>query len=93
MHPPIIVCTGCLPRRKTVIEALGHRWNHQSDQCGVHVQQLMPVMIGGLGYITVSGHVDRRCADEDRGLAAQHVDQVVLIGRRDNRRARGGGAR
>ena len=24
---PIIVCTGCLPSRKTVIEALGHRWN------------------------------------------------------------------
>jgi hypothetical protein len=91
--PPIIVCTSCLPRRKTVIEALGHRWNHQCDRCGVRVQQLTPVMIGGLGYITVSGHVCRRCVDEDRRLAAQHVDQVVLVGRTGNRRARRGGAR
>jgi hypothetical protein len=91
--PTIIVCTSCLPRRKTVIEALGHRWNHQCERCGVHVQQLIPVTIGGLGYITIFGHVCRRSPNEDPRLAAQHVDQVVLIGRTDNRRARPGGAR
>lgn len=91
--PPIIVCTSCLPRRKTVIEALGHRWNHQCDRCGVHVQQLTPVTIVGLGCITVSGHVCRRCADEDRRLATRLVDQVVRVERIGNRRAggRGGG--
>jgi hypothetical protein len=91
--PPIIVYTGCLPSRKAAIEALGHRWNHQCDRCGVHVQQLMPVTLGGLGYITVSGHVCRRCPDEDRRLAAQHVDQVVMVGRTGIPRAggRGGG--
>jgi hypothetical protein len=27
--PPALVCTTCLPSRKTIIETLGHRWNHQ----------------------------------------------------------------
>jgi hypothetical protein len=91
--PPIMVCTSCLPRQKTAIKALGHRWSHQCDRCGVQVQQLTPVIIGGLGYVTVSGHVCRRCADEDCRLAARHVDQVGMVGRTGSRRVgrRGGG--
>jgi hypothetical protein len=47
-----------------------------------------------LGFLTVSGHICSRCADEDRRLALQQVDQVVLVGRTGNRRARRrGGAR
>jgi hypothetical protein len=92
--PPVIVCTECLPSRCAVIDALGHRWNHQCDRCGVHVEKLTPITIGGLGHITVDGHVCSQCVDEDRRLAAQHVDQVLVVGRTGNRRARrsrGGG--
>jgi hypothetical protein len=92
--PPVVVCTECLPSRLAVIETLGHRWNHQCDRCGAHVQMLSAVSIGGLGHIAVSGHVCGRCVDEDRRLAAQHVDHVLVVGRTGNRRARrsrGGG--
>jgi hypothetical protein len=89
--PPVLVCTECLPSREPIIETLGHRWNHQCDRCGVHVQMLTPVAIDGLGFITVTGHVCSGCIADDRRLAARHVDQVVLLG---NRRAhRRGGAR
>jgi hypothetical protein len=86
--PPVIVCTECLPSRCAIIEARGHRWNHQCDRCGVHVEKLTPLTIGGLGHITVDGHVCRRCVDDDRRLAAQHADQVLVVGRTGNRRAR-----
>jgi hypothetical protein len=89
--PPIVVCTECLPSRCAIIEALGHIWNHQCDRCGVNIEKLTPLTIGGLGHITVDGHVCRRCADEDRQYAARHADQVVLVG--GNRRARRRGAR
>jgi hypothetical protein len=89
-EPPILVCAECLPSRAPVIEALGHRWNHECDRCGVHVQMLTQVSIGGLGHITITGHICGRCVDEDRRLAAQHVDQVLVVG---NRRRRRGGAR
>jgi hypothetical protein len=88
--PPVIVCTSCFASRKAVIEALGHCWNHECDRCGVHVQQLTPVTIGGLGYITVAGHVCDWCAAEDQRLAPQTADHLVVVG---NRRARRGGAR
>jgi hypothetical protein len=88
--PPVVVCTGCLPSRQPVIAALGHRWNHQCDRCGVHVRMLTATTIGGLGHITVSGHVCRSCASEDERLAMRHVDQVLVVG---NRRARRRGAR
>jgi hypothetical protein len=92
--PPILVCAECLPSRATVIETLGHIWNHECDRCGVHVQMLTQVSIDGLGHIAVSGHVCSRCVDEDRRLAAQHVDQVLVVGRTGNRRVRRrGGAR
>jgi hypothetical protein len=92
--PPILVCAECLPSLALVIEALGHIWNHQCDRCGVHVQMLTQVSIGGLGHITITGHVCRSCAAEDRRLAIQHADQVVLVGRTGNRAARRrGGAR
>jgi hypothetical protein len=89
--PPVLVCAECLPSREAVIETLGHIWNHECDRCGVHVQMLTQVSIGGLGHIAVSGHVCSRCVDEDRRLAAQHVDQVVVVGNRRARRR--GGAR
>jgi hypothetical protein len=88
--PPVIVCTECLPRCAT-IEALGHRWDHR---CGVHVEKLTPLTIGGLGHITVDGHVCRSCASDDQRLATQNVDEVVVVGRTGNRRtrrSRGGG--
>jgi hypothetical protein len=91
--PPIIVCISCLPGRKAAIAELRHLWVHQCDRCGVCVQQLTPAMIGGLGCITVSGHVCSLCADEDRRLAAQYVDQIVLAGRTGSRRAHRDGAR
>jgi hypothetical protein len=87
--PPVLVCAECLPSREAVIETLGHIWNHECDRCGVHVQMLTQVSIGGLGHIAVSGHVCSRCVDEDRRLAAQHVDQVVVVGNRRARRRRG----
>ena len=88
--PPIVVCTECLPIRASVIEALGHRWNHQCDRCGVHTQQMTPVTIGGLGHITIAGHVCSRCASDDQRLAAKHADHVVVVGnRRARRSARG----
>ena len=89
--PPVLVCTECLPSRKPIIETLGHRWNHQCDRCGVHVQMLTPVAIGGLGYITVSGHICSGCVAEDQRRATEHPDRVVLVGNRRARRR--GGAR
>jgi hypothetical protein len=74
--PPIIVCTSCFASRQAVIEALGHRWNHECDRCGVRVQLLSAVTIGGLGHITVSGHLCSRCTAADARLAAQHVDKL-----------------
>jgi hypothetical protein len=84
--PPALVCTACLPSRKTIIERLGHRWNHQCDRCGVRAEMLTPVAIGGLGFITVTGHICGGCAAEDHRRAAGHNDQVVVVG--GNRRAR-----
>jgi hypothetical protein len=89
--PPIMVCTECLPSRSAVIEALGHRWNHQCDRCGVHVQMLTQTIIAGLGYITVTGHICRSCTNDDERHAIQHADQVVVVGNRRARRSRGGG--
>lgn len=85
--PPVVCCAECLHSRKTVIETLGHRWNHQCDRCGVHVRQLTPVSIGGLGHITITGHVCGRCVDDDRRHAG-----ASLVGRTGNRRARRRGA-
>lgn len=90
--PPSIVCTSCLPSRRAVIETLGHRWNHQCDRCGVHVQMLTPVSIGGLGHLTITGHVCRRCAADDQRIAAQHTDHV-LVARGNRRQRRRGGVR
>jgi hypothetical protein len=85
--PPVVVCTECLPSRMAVIAALGHRWDFQCDRCGVHVQQLTPVSIGGLGHLTITGHICGHCADDDQR-------QASLVGRTGNRRARRrGGAR
>jgi hypothetical protein len=87
--PPVVVCTGCLPSRRAIIETLGHRWNHQCDRCGVHVGMLTPVSIGGLGHLTITGHVCGRCAAEDQRQAG-----AGLVSRTGNRRARRrGGAR
>jgi hypothetical protein len=83
--PPVVVCRGCFASRRAVIETLGHRWNHQCDRCGCHVQQLTPVSIGGLGHITITGHVCGRCASEDQRQAG-----AGLVGRTGNRRARRG---
>jgi hypothetical protein len=91
--PPLIVCTGCLPSRKAAIEEIGHFWSHQCDRCGVHVEMLTPVTIGGLGYITISGHVCRSCVSDDQRRAVPHVDQVVVVGRGNRRARRRGGAR
>lgn len=87
--PPAIVCTGCLPSRQNVIETLGHRWNHQCDRCGVHVEKLTPISIGGLGHLTITGHVCGRCAAEDQRQAG--ADLVSRTGNRRSRRR--GGAR
>jgi hypothetical protein len=81
--PPIVVCRGCFASRRAMIETLGHHWNHQCDRCGVHVQQLTPVSIGGLGHINITGHVCSRCAAEDQRQAG-----AGLVGRTGNRRAR-----
>jgi hypothetical protein len=83
--PPVVVCTRCFASRQTVIETLGHRWNHQCDRCGVHVQMLTPVSIGGLGHLTITGHVCDRCAAED-----QHQAGADPVNRTGNRRARRG---
>jgi hypothetical protein len=92
--PPIIVCTSCFASRQAVIEALGHRWNHECDRCGVRVQLLSAVTIGGLGHITVSGHLCSRCTAADARLAAQQVDEVLVVKPTGNRRTRRrGGAR
>jgi hypothetical protein len=88
--PPVLVCTTCLPGRKMIIETLGHRWNHQCDRCGVHIQMLTPVALAGLGFITVSGHLCSGCAAEDRRRAAEHIDQIVLVGANRRARRRGG---
>jgi hypothetical protein len=86
--PPIVVCRACFASRRAVIETLGHRWNHQCDRYGVHVGMLTPVSIGGLGHITITGHVCGRCADDDQRQGAD------LVSRAGNRRARRrGGAR
>jgi hypothetical protein len=81
--PPVVVCRGCFASRRNVIETLGHRWNHQCDRCGVHVQMLTPVSIGGLGHLTITGHICGRCADDD-----QHQAGADLVSRTGNRRAR-----
>jgi hypothetical protein len=87
--PPVVVCTACFPSRTPVIEALGHRWNFECDRCGCHVQQLTPVSIGGLGHLTITGHVCGRCAADDQPQAG-----ADLVSRTGNRRARRrGGAR
>jgi hypothetical protein len=88
--PPVVCCAGCLPSRCAIIEALGRRWDHQCDRCGVHVEKLTPLTIGGLGHITVDGHVCRSCASDGQRIAIQHADQVLVVG---NRRRRRGGAR
>jgi hypothetical protein len=86
--PPVVVCTECFPSRQAVIEALGHRWNYECDRCGVHAQQMTPVTIGGLGHLTITGHVCSRCAAED-----QHQAGAALLSRTGNRSARRRGAR
>jgi hypothetical protein len=87
--PPVIVCRACFASRRAVIETLGYRWNHECDRCGVHVQMLTPVTIGGLGHITITGHICGRCAAEDQRQAG-----ADLVSRTGNRRARRrGGAR
>ena len=87
--PPVVVCRGCFASRRAVIETLGHRWNHQCDRCGVHVAMLTPVSIGGLGHITITGHVCGRCAADDQRQA-----DADLVHHTSNRRARRrGGAR
>ena len=87
--PPVVCCAGCFAGRRAVIETLGHRWNHQCDRCGVHVEMLTPVSIGGLGHLTITGHVCGRCAAEDQRQAG-----ADLVSRTGNRRARRrGGAR
>jgi hypothetical protein len=87
--PPVVVCRACFASRMAVIETLGHRWNHQCDRCGVHVEKLTPLTIGGLGHITITGHVCRRCAAD-----GQRQADADLVSRTGNRRAcRQGGAR
>jgi hypothetical protein len=81
--PPVVVCRGCFASRRAVIETLGHRWNHQCDRCGVHVEKLTPLTIGGLGHITITGHICGRCADDDQRQAG-----ADLVSRTGNRRAR-----
>jgi hypothetical protein len=83
--PPSIVCTECLTGRRAVIETLGHLWDHQCDRCGCHVQQLTPATTGGLGHITISGHVCGCCASDDQRQA-----DADLVGRTGNHRARRG---
>jgi hypothetical protein len=93
--PCVICCTECLPSRVAIIKTLGHRWNHQCDRCGVHVEILTPVSVGGLGFLTVSGHICSGCAADDQRRAADHIDRVVVVGgnRRARRAHRNGGAR
>jgi hypothetical protein len=87
--PPAVMCRECFPSRRAVIETLGHRWDHQCDRCGVHVEKLTPVSIGGLGHLAITGHVCGRCADDDQRQAGPD-----LVSRTSNRRARRrGGAR
>jgi hypothetical protein len=81
--PPIVVCRECFASRRAVIETLGHRWNHQCDRCGVHVEKLTPVIIGGLGHLAITGHVCGRCAADD-----QHPAGADLGSRTGNRRTR-----
>jgi hypothetical protein len=81
--PPVVVCRGCFASRRAVIETLGHRWNHQCDRCGVHVEKLTSLTIGGLGHITITGHICGRCADDDQRQAG-----ADLVSRTGNRRAR-----
>jgi hypothetical protein len=82
--PPSIVCTECLTGRRAIIETLGHLWDHQCDRCGCHVQQLTPATTGGLGHITIFGHVCGCAADDQRQADAD------LVGRTGNHRARRG---
>jgi hypothetical protein len=85
--PPVVCCAECFASRKAVIETLGHRWNHQCDRCGVNVQMLTPVSIGGLGPITITGQVCSRCAADDQRQAS-----AGLPSRTGNRHARRRGA-
>jgi hypothetical protein len=87
--PPVVVCRGCFASRRAVIETLGHRWNHQCDRCGVHVEKLTPLTIGGLGHITITGHICGRCTDDDQRQAG--ADLASRTGNRQARRR--GGAR
>jgi hypothetical protein len=85
--PPVIICAKCLPSRTALIQALGHRWNHQCDRCGIHTEMLTPIVIGGLGHITVSGHICDRCVAEGKQRAVEGAEQVVVIDRAARRRA------
>jgi hypothetical protein len=89
--PPVIVCAECLPSRSAVVEKLGHFWDHQCDRCGVHVRMLTPMVVGGAGHVTVSGHLCGSCTAEDRRLATKHADKIVTVSRGNRRQRRGGG--
>jgi hypothetical protein len=83
--PPAIIYTDCLTLHRAEImaelQAVGHCWNSQCDRCGVHTEHLTPVTVGGFSYFTVSGHVCRTCADDDRRWAMGKADQVVMVER------------
>jgi hypothetical protein len=91
--PPVQVCAACFTNTEDVIEKLGHLWNHECDRCGVHAQTLAAATVGGLGHIAVAGHICSACAADDRRLAAQHADTVVVVKRGNRRTRRRGGAR
>jgi hypothetical protein len=83
--PPVVACYECfrhnLDRYTALLEELGHFWNHQCDRCGAHSETMTETTTGGLGFLTVVGHVCNDCAAEDQQIAWGDVEDVIVVQR------------
>ena len=80
--PPTIACSECVTSGAVaLIGTADFQWDNQCDRCGAHETLLTPTMLR-LGHLTISGHVCRRCADEDQNHAFKRAETVVVVDRR-----------
>jgi hypothetical protein len=71
--PPTIACSDCVTTGAVaLIGTADFQWDNQCDRCGAHETQLTPTLLR-LGHMTISGHVCRRCADEDQDHALKRA--------------------
>jgi hypothetical protein len=79
--PPTIACSECATTGAVApIGTVDFLWDNQCDRCGAYETLLTPTLFR-LRHTTISGHVCRRCADEDQDHASKPAERVVLLDR------------